>query len=209
MYRPAHFREDDPARLAAFMDANALALVIANSPAGLLANHIPLLRFAEGEGRTVLRGHVARANEFWKVVPPGADVLAVFSGAHIYVTPSWYPTKSTTGEVVPTWNYSSVHAYGRVTFIEDPEWLRNLVVALTDRHEAPRAAPWKVTDAPATYIGRMLRAIVGFEIAVERIEGKVKASQNRTDAERAGVEAGLEADGVGAELRRELVRSKS
>jgi len=126
VYRPAHFREDDPARIAAFIDAHALAVLVVNSPSGLLANHIPLLRF-ETDGGTVLRGHVARANELWKVVPSGSEVLAIFAGAGVYITPSWYPTKATSGEVVPTWNYTVVHAHGRIRFIEDPEWLRTLV----------------------------------------------------------------------------------
>lgn len=206
MYRPAHFREDDPAILDAFIDAHALAVLVANSAAGLVANHIPLLRFPADGGGTVLRGHVARANDFWKIVPSGQEVLAVFGGADCYVTPSWYPTKKLTGEVVPTWNYSVVHAHGRIRFIDDREWVHTLVVALTERHEAPRPAPWAVADAPPTYIARMLGAIVGFEIAVERMEGKVKASQNRTEAERAGVSAGLSAEGASDEARRELVR---
>ena len=209
MYRPAHFREDDPATIAAFIDAHALAVLVANSPTGLLANHIPLLRFEADGGGMLLRGHVARANEFWKVVPEGSEVLAVFAGADRYITPSWYPTKATSGEVVPTWNYTVVHAHGRIRFIEDAGWLRTLVGALTERLEASRSAPWAVTDAPAPYIARMLGAIVGFEITVERLEGKVKASQNRTDAEREGVSAGLVADGVPEDLRRDLVRPRS
>ena len=209
MYRPAHFREDDPATIAAFIDAHALAVLVANSPTGLLANHIPLLRFEADGGGMLLRGHVARANEFWKVVPEGSEVLAVFAGADRYITPSWYPTKATSGEVVPTWNYTVVHAHGRIRFIEDAGWLRTLVGALTERLEASRSAPWAVTDAPAPYIARMLGAIVGFEITVERLEGKVKASQNRTEAEREGVRAGLVADGVPEDLRRDLIRPRS
>ena len=209
MYRPAHFREDDPATIAAFIDAHALAVLVANSPTGLLANHIPLLRFEADGGGMLLRGHVARANEFWKVVPEGSEVLAVFAGADRYITPSWYPTKATSGEVVPTWNYTVVHAHGRIRFIEDAGWLRTLVGALTERLEASRSAPWAVTDAPAPYIARMLGAIVGFEITVERLEGEVKASQNRTEAEREGVRAGLVADGVPEDLRRDLIRPRS
>ena len=209
MYRPAHFREDDPATIAAFIDAHALAVLVANAPAGLLANHIPLLRFEADGGGTVLRGHVARANDFWKVVPSGTEVLAVFAGADRYITPSWYPTKATSGEVVPTWNYTVVHAHGRIRFIDDANWVRPLVVALTERHEARRPAPWSIGDAPEPYIARMLGAIVGFEITVERLEGKVKASQNRTAAERDGVSAGLVADGVPEDLVSDLVRPRS
>jgi transcriptional regulator len=206
VYRPAHFREDDPAVVGSFVDAHALAVLVAHPPAGLLANHIPLLRFPAADGGTVLRGHVARGNDFWKVVPSGSEVLAIFGGAERYITPSWYPTKQTTGEVVPTWNYLVVHAHGRVRFIDEIEWLRALVTALTERHEHARQAPWAVTDAPPKYIERMLGAIVGFEISVDRLEGKFKASQNRTEAERAGARAGLAADGVPEATRRDLVR---
>ena len=206
MYRPAHFREDDPDTLAAFIDAYPLATVVAAPPAGLIANHLPLLRIRTPAGETVLRGHIARANDLWKLVPAQSPILAIFTGVDRYVSPSWYPTKVTTGEVVPTWNYSVVHAHGTIRFIDDGQWLRSLVEALTDRNEAGRAAPWSVSDAPDNYIARMLRAIVGFEIPVERLEGKFKASQNRTEGERRGVASGREADGIPESTRDELVR---
>lgn len=207
MYRPTHFREDDPATLASFIDQHALATLVAATDGGLLANHLPLLRFVGADGAMLLRGHVARGNELWKRVPEGGSVLAVFGGPQHYISPAWYPTKTQTGEVVPTWNYTVVHAHGRIGFIDDREWLRALVTALTDRHEAGRAEPWAVADAPATYLDKMLRAIVGFEIAVERLEGKFKCSQNRTEAERAGVVTGLGAEGVGAAAIGVLVRA--
>ncbi len=206
MYRPAHFRDDDPATLGAFIDVHSLATVVAAPSGGLLANHLPLIRVNAPEGRTVLRGHVARANEFWKIVPAQSPVLAIFHGLDRYVSPSWYPTKATTGEVVPTWNYSVVHAHGSIRFIEDAAWLHSLVEALTTKYEAGRPAPWSVADAPAEYIARMLRAIVGFEISVERLEGKFKASQNRSEAERRGASAGMAGDGVAETARNELVR---
>ena len=111
----------------------------------------------------------------------------------MYVSPSWYPTKQRTGEVVPTWNYAVVHARGRIRFIHEPEWLLPLVSNLTNTHEAARAAPWQVSDAPSSYIGKMLRAIVGFEIDITRLSGKWKASQNRDAADRQGVVDGLRA----------------
>jgi transcriptional regulator len=206
MYRPPHFREDDPTTLATFIDANPLAALIAASPAGLVANHIPLLRLQNRDGHTVFYGHVARANDFWRVTPADSAVLAIFGGPHRYISPSWYPTMAETGEVVPTWNYSVVHAHGRIRFNEDPAWLRTLVGALTDRHESGQAAPWRVADAPHAYIDRMLRAIVGFEIVVDRLEGKFKAGQNRTERERSGVNAALAADGVPEDVRAQLVR---
>ena len=205
MYRPAHFQENDPATLAAFVDTHPLAVLVAAGSSGLVANHIPLLRLQDG-GRVILRGHVARANDFWKITPAESSVLAIFGGPDRYISPAWYPTKAETGEVVPTWNYLVVHAHGRITFTQDSGWLRTLVEALTNRHEGVRPRPWKVADAPSGYLDKMLRAIVGFEIAVERLEGKFKASQNRTERERAGAIAGLAADGDPPELVAQIVR---
>jgi len=206
MYRPPHFREDDPKTLAAFVDAHPLAALIAATPSGLVANHIPLLRLQNSDGHTVFHGHVARANDLWRVAPAGSVVLAIFGGPDRYISPTWYPTMTETGEVVPTWNYAVVHAHGRIRFNEDLTWLRALVEALTDRHEAGQPTPWRVADAPHDYLARMLRAIVGFEIAVERLEGKFKASQNRTESERVGVNAAFVADGVPEDVRAQLVR---
>jgi transcriptional regulator len=211
MYRPAHFRENDPATLAAFVDAHPLAVLVAAGPAGLVANHIPLIRLEnpDADGRMLLRGHVARANDFWQTTAAESSVLAIFGGLDRYISPAWYPTKAETGEVVPTWNYSVVHAHGRITFTQDAVWLRALVEALTNRHEGVRAVPWKVSDAPSGYVDRMLKSIVGFEIAVERLEGKFKSSQNRTERERAGVVKGLTADGDTEEMVAQIVRSNN
>ena len=206
MYRPADFREDRPERLEAFVAAHPLGALVIATPGGLVANHIPMLLVRDAAGRALLRGHVARANELWRVVADATPALVLFGGAQRYVTPSWYPSKRATGEVVPTWNYAVVHAHGPLRFVADRDWLLALVTALTERNERPRAAPWQVADAPAAYIERMLGAIVGFEIVVERLEGKFKASQNRSAEDRAGVAAGLTADGVGDAERDELVR---
>ena len=206
MYRPADFREDRPERLEAFVAAHPLGALVIATPGGLVANHIPMLLVRDAAGRALLRGHVARANELWRVVADATPALVLFGGAQRYVTPSWYPSKRATGEVVPTWNYAVVHAHGPLRFVADRDWLLALVTALTERNERPRAAPWQVADAPAAYIERMLGAIVGFEIIVERLEGKFKASQNRSAEDRAGVAAGLAADGVSDAERDELVR---
>ena len=206
MYRPAHFREDDPAVLQAFVDAHALATLVAATPDGLLANHLPLLRVAAADGGVRLQGHVARGNALWKAAADDSAVLAIFGGPDHYISPAWYPTKAETGEVVPTWNYVVVHAHGRIHFHDDRDWVHDLVSRLTARHEAGRTAPWAVSDAPATYLERMLRAIVGFEILVERLEGKFKSSQNRTAGEREGAIAGLRSDGVGEPEIAVLVR---
>jgi transcriptional regulator len=207
MYRPPHFRENDPATLAAFVDAHPLAVLVGIGPSGIVANHIPLIRLETPGEHMILRGHVARANDFWKTTAAESSVLAIFGGLDRYISPAWYPTKAETGEVVPTWNYSVVHAHGRITFTQDAGWLRTLVEALTNRHEGVRPVPWKVSDAPSEYLDRMLKAIVGFEIVVEKLEGKFKASQNRTERERAGVISGLTADGDSEETVTQIVRS--
>jgi transcriptional regulator len=137
-----------------------------------------------------LRSHVVRANPVWGEAA-GSAVLAAFQGLQAYITPSWYPPKAATAKVVPTWNYAVVHARGTLRVTEDAAWLRALVGRLTDVHEAPRAHRWQVDDAPADYIEQMLRAIVGIEIEVIRLQGKWKVSQNRSAADRAGVANGL------------------
>jgi transcriptional regulator len=136
-----------------------------------------------------LHGHVARGNELAKA--DGAEVLVIFRGPDAYVSPNWYPSKHVTGREVPTWNYAVVHMHGRLRVIEDPIWLRALLERLTDRHETGQAAPWRVDDAPADHVEKLLGAIVGLEIAIERTEGKFKLSQNHPAANRAGVVDGL------------------
>jgi transcriptional regulator len=145
--------------------------------------------------------HIARANPHWRSVPEDGDVpsLAVVTDAEAYVSPAWYATKAEHGRVVPTWNYSAVQVTGRLRRHEDPEWLRGAVTLLTEQHESRRAEPWAVTDAPATYVEKQLRAIVGLELAIERVEGKAKLSQNRSAEDRAGVVAGLRQEGGGRE----------
>jgi len=155
-----------------------------------------------------LRGHVARANPVWRHAA-GQEVLAIFHGPQTYVTPSWYPSKHETGQVVPTWNYAVVHAHGVLRVHDDREWLRTLVTRLTDRQESAMAQPWRVDDAPAEYLERMLGAIVGIEIPVTRLDGKWKVSQNRNDADRDGVAEGLSLqEGADAQAMAALVAGK-
>lgn len=187
MYQPKHFEQTDTAALQALMRAHPLAMVCHAGPDGLTADHVPLVYDAD---RSVLRGHVARANPLWQQAA-GQPVLAVFTGPQGYVSPNWYPTKAETHKVVPTWNYAVVHAHGTLQAHDDADWLLAFVTELTQRHESGRARPWAVADAPADYVQQMLRAIVGIEIAVARLDGKWKASQNRSAADRAGVAAGL------------------
>jgi len=141
--------------------------------------------------------HIARANPHWRSVPSDGSVpaLAVVTDAEAYVSPGWYAAKAEHGRVVPTWNYSAVQVAGRLRRIEDPEWLHAAVTLLTEQHEAQRPDPWAVTDAPAPFVAQQLKAIVGLELAIERVEGKAKLSQNRSEQDRAGVVRGLRAEG--------------
>ena len=188
MYLPTHFEQQDPAALQALMHEYPLATWVCVVEGEPVINHLPLhLDPTRGEHGTLL-GHVARANPVWKT-PPTSSVV-VFQGPQSYVTPSWYPTKREGGKVVPTWNYAVVHAYGLPRFIHDKDELHALVSRLTDRHEAARAHPWSVNDAPREYTQAMLGAIVGLEIEITKLQGKFKLSQNRAPVDQKGVLAG-------------------
>jgi transcriptional regulator len=190
MYIPDHFREDRPEILNdAIRRIGFATLVTANSSGELDANHLPML--LKGN---VLRGHVARANPVWK--SGEGTALAIFLGPHAYVSPNSYPSKAETGKAVPTWNYITVQARGRVAWQQEPDWLRAHVTALSDAHESQRPEPWTVSDAPENYIQTMLRGIVGFELAIETLEGKYKLSQNRDGADRAGVREAFAREGL-------------
>lgn len=190
MYLPKSFQETRIDVLHALIRDYPFATVVMHGNDGLVANHIPLELVSD----TSLHGHVARGNELAKA--DGVDVLVIFHGADGYVSPNWYPSKHETGREVPTWNYAVIHVHGRLHVVEDQAWLRQLLERLTDRHEASQAKPWHVSDAPEDHIEKMLRLIVGIDIAIDRIEGKFKLSQNHPDANRAGVLNGLaERDG--------------
>jgi transcriptional regulator len=194
VYIPRLNAEPDKAVLHAFIEAHPFATLITAS-GGLFATHLPLvLRPNDGELGT-LEGHVARANPHHELAAGATDALVIFAGAHAHVTPSWYATKVETGRVVPTWNYVAVHAYGSVTFRDDAEFLHAHVSRLTERHEAARGSEWRTSDPPAEYVSQQLRAIVGVEIAISRLEGKWKMSQNRPAADIDGVVDGLRQSG--------------
>jgi len=193
MYLPSHFKEDRLEILHALVRAQPLATLVTLGLHGPEANHIPLEIDSTAGPHGTLRGHVARANSVWRDHPATSNVLAVFQGPHAYVSPAWYPSKQSDPRVVPTWNYAVVHAHGPLRLIEDATWLRALVGRLTSAHEAGQSRPWKVEDAPAEFIDKMLAAIVGFEVPIARIEGKWKMSQNRSAQDRAGVADGLSA----------------
>jgi transcriptional regulator len=184
MYVPKHFAETRVEALHGLIRDYPFATVVANMADGLVANHLPF----ELVGNA-LHGHVARGNELARL--DGAEVLAIFQGPDGYVSPNWYPTKQETHREVPTWNYAVAHAHGRLKVVADAAWLRALLERLTDHHEAAEPQPWHVADAPAGHVEKMLPAIVGIEIAIERIEGKFKLSQNHPERNRLGVIAGL------------------
>ena len=190
MYLPPAFREDDRKILHEIMRGARLSNLVTATAQGLISTPLPLfLDETEGE-QGVLYGHVARANPQWQAQPLG-EALAIFMGPDAYVTPSWYASKAEHGKVVPTWNYSAVHAFGPIEFFDDAQRLFAVVTRLTELHEKPRAEPWAVSDAPEPYIKSQLRGIVGLRLPITRIEGKRKLSQNRNAADRAGVVKGL------------------
>ena len=191
MYTPSYFRETRAEALHGLIREYPFATLVTHAADGLTANHLPL-ELVDG----VLHGHVARGNELARM--DGTELLLIFQGPDGYISPNWYPTKHETGREVPTWNYAVVHVHGRLRVIDDAAWLRRLLETLTNHHEAGQPQPWQVSDAPADHIEKSLRAIVGIEIAIERIEGKFKLSQNHPDGNRAGVIEGLrlrDADG--------------
>ena len=195
MYQPPAFREDRPEVQHALIRKHPLGLLITAGPAGLLANLFPFLLDAEGTEKGTLRLHMARANPQWRELEGVAECLVVFQGPQDYVTPSWYATKRETGKVVPTWNYATVHVWGRPRVMNDDAWLRKQIEDLTTSREVQRAEPWLVSDAPEDFVAMQMRAIVGIEIPILRIEGKWKMSQNRPEADRAGVIAGFRETG--------------
>ncbi|MGU3667132.1 FMN-binding negative transcriptional regulator [Methylobacterium sp. A49B] len=195
MYQPPHFREGSRAAQHALIRAHPLGLLVTAGPAGLLANPIPFLLDEAGPHGT-LRAHLARANPQGQELAAVAECLIVFQGPQGYVTPGWYASKREHGRVVPTWNYATVHAWGRPRVIDDPAWLGRQVADLTALREGSRAEPWAVSDAPEPFVAGQLRALVGVEIPITRIEGKWKMSQNRPEADRHGVIAGFRAEGA-------------
>jgi transcriptional regulator len=190
MYVPTHFAADDDA-VHELLSQNRAADLITAGPDGLEATMLP---FVYDRERAALQGHFARNNDHWRRIE-GCQAMVIVRGPDAYVTPSWYASKAEHGRVVPTWNYVTAHVHGVVTIHDDTAWLDDLVRRLTDHRERRRQEPWSVDDAPAKFIAGQLRAIVGVEVAISRIEAKFKLSQNRPEADVDGVVAGLRADG--------------
>lgn len=191
MYLPSHFDEQRIDVLHQLIRERPLGTLVTLDSTGLNANHIPFEIDQEPAPWGTLRGHVARANPVWRDFSQTVEALVVFLGAQTYVTPSWYQTTLETGEVVPTFNYLAVHAYGPLVIHQERDWLRGFVNRLTNRFEAQRATPWQVSDAPEAFIENQLGAIVGIEIPLTKLTGKWKVSQNRSAADRDGVVRGL------------------
>ena len=191
MYVPRFNAMDDPDEIRRLVAAVGSAQLITVDDDGYPA--ATLLPVVWDGDRLIF--HLARANEHWRGIRPGAPALAVVTGPEAYVSPAWYASKAEHGRAVPTWNYSAVQFTGRVQVHDDPAWLRDAVTRLTVVHEAGRPEPWAVTDAPEPYLEKQLRAIVGVEFSIERVAGKAKLSQNRDDADHAGVVAGLRREG--------------
>ena len=190
VYLPPHFTEARPSVLVEHIERYDFGLLVSHGAAGLVASHIPFL-IERDRDKLHLHGHLARPNPQVGDLAQGGEVLAIFSGPHAYISPNWYAD----GPSVPTWNYVDVHAYGTVSLIEDVDWLRGLVRRLSERHEAHNPVPWRMQDLPEAYLEGMLKGIVGLDIAVTRLEGKYKLSQNRPAADRPLVIAALEGQG--------------
>ena len=189
MYVPQHFAETDVSTLHDFIEQSPLGALVTTGETGLEANHVPFELKRSAGALGTLRCHVARANGVWRNAD--AECLVIFPGPSAYISPNLYQSKKEHGKVVPTYNYVALHAHGRLTIHDDEKWLRGLVGRLTRRFEASQLAPWKMGDAPQEYIDGLLKQIVGIEIKITRLEGKWKMSQNRPEADRAGVAAGL------------------
>ena len=184
MYIPAHFAIKHPQDLHAIIRAHPLGALVTMDPEGLDANHIPFEFDADHGLLGQLTAHVARANPVWQQCQGGADVLVIFRGNESYISPNWYPSKHETHRQVPTWNYEVVHVHGHLTVMDEEKFVRGVVARLTREHEVNEPRPWKMGDSPPDYIDSMLRAIVGIEIEIKRVEGKAKLSQNRENRDR-------------------------
>lgn len=195
MYIPAHFAETRPEELHRIMHAHPLGMLVTHGDAGLDADHIPFAFDVTKGTHGTLIAHVARSNTLWQRCPTGTPAMVVFRGAEAYISPSWYPSKHETHRQVPTWNYEVVHAHGTLTVHDDERFVRGVVAQLTRRHEATEPTPWKMGDSAPEYIDAMLRNIVGIEITLSSLTGKVKLSQNREMRDRQGAADVLDARG--------------
>jgi transcriptional regulator len=191
MYIPRHNEEKRISVMQALMVSQPLGTLVTLGASGLFASHVPMVLEEDGSQFGVLKCHISRANTQWRDFVPAVDALAIFAGHQHYISPTWYPGTKEHGKEVPTWNYAVVHAYGPLKVIQDEQWLLTNVEKLTAIHEAASPVPWKVSDAPEDFIKSQLKGIIGLELTIQRLEGKWKVSQNRTEEERKGVIEGL------------------
>lgn len=187
MYLPSSFVQDDQNALHGFLEANSFGVLVTQGTVGSTASHLPFLLDRNAGPQGTLIGHVARANPQWKD-GEGTEALAIFSGPHAYISPTWYQVEL----AVPTWNYIAVHAYGRLTWIEDAVVLREIVDASVDRYERSQPVPWKL-NAPQDFVDKLLAQIVGFRLEITRLEGKWKLNQNHPVERRERVISALRA----------------
>lgn len=195
MYIPSQFEQPDIQVMHELIRARPLATLITLGSNGINANHIPFHLSRTPEPFGVLRGHVARSNPIWSDLESDIEVLAIFHGPDAYISPSWYATKQETGKVVPTWNYTVVHAYGSLHIIDDASWVRTQLEALTNHNEAVFPEPWAVSDAPEDFTENLIEAVVGIEMVITRLSGKWKVSQNQPPENQSSVIQGLSASG--------------
>jgi transcriptional regulator len=212
MYQPKYHALTDVGAMQMHIEQHALGAWVCTGEDGLVANHIPFFLDKDYGSLGRLIGHVSHANPVWRQLATGAPSVVMFMGPQTYITPAWYPGKQTHGKVVPTWNYVTVHAHGIASAIEDPAWILNMLKRLTNAQEASRSQPWQVSDAPADYVQQKLRAIVGIELVIDRLEGRLKVSQDEDLADRLGTVEGLmqetdtQARRIASLVEREIVR---
>ncbi len=191
MYTPAYHAFNDIDQMYAHIAKYPLGAWVCHVRGQLIANHLPFVRDAQHGSHGRLVAHVSRANPVWRELAEGAPSVVMFMGPSAYITPSWYPGKRQHGKVVPTWNYVTVHVHGMARAINDARWILEALNRLTDAQEAKQAQPWKVADAPPEYIDKLLKAVVGIEITIDRIEGRLKVSQDKAEPDRRGIVEGL------------------
>lgn len=193
MYVSKHHAFHDREAVFTLIESHPLGAWVCHARDGLQANHVPFFLDRTRGAHGTLMGHVARANPVWQQLAADTPSVVMFQGAQSYITPSWYPGRAEHGKVVPTWNYVVAHAHGTARVVEDPGWLLDMLNLLTDAQESRQAMPWRVGEAPADFIGKLMRAIVGIEIPIDRLEGKLKASQDEDGQDRRGTVQGLQA----------------
>jgi transcriptional regulator len=191
MYLPKYHALNDIASMQSHMEQHALGAWVCTADNRLIANHIPFVLDRQHGTHGRLLGHVSRANPVWRALADGAPSVVMFMGPNAYITPAWYPSKHKHGQVVPTWNYVTVHAHGVARAVEEPHWILDMLNRLTDAQESGRGNRWQVSDAPADYVEKKLRAIVGIELPIDHLEGRLKVSQDEELEDRLGTVSGL------------------